>query len=95
MAIYGKPLGDRVLLKLEDTEKTSSGGIILNHTTQDVQTAKVVATSDGFIAQNGELIKLSVEVDNSVLINNGAGQKIRLNGEDYHLVRESEILMIV
>jgi co-chaperonin GroES (HSP10) len=34
MANFGKPLGDRVLLKLEDTEKTSSGGIIINHTTQ-------------------------------------------------------------
>ena len=93
--IYGKPLGDRVLLQLEDTEKTSSGGIILNQTTQNVQPAQVVAVSDGFIGQNGEMIKLSVEVGNSVLINNGAGQKIRLGGSDYFLVRESEILMIV
>jgi chaperonin GroES len=95
MANIGKPLGDRVLLKLEDSEKTSSGGIIINHTTQNVQTAEVVEVSDGFIGQNGELIKLSVNRGNKVLINNGSGQKIRLDGIDYYLVRESEILMVI
>jgi chaperonin GroES len=95
MTNIGKPLGDRVLLKLEDSEKTSSGGIIINHTTQNVQTAEVVEVSDGFIGQNGELIKLSVNRGNKVLINNGSGQKIRLDGIDYYLVRESEILMVI
>jgi len=96
MANIGKPLADRVLLKLEDvSEKKSTGGIILNQTTQSVQTATVVAVSDGFIGGSGDLIKLSVEVGNSVLINNGAGQKVRFDGQDYFLVRESEILMVV
>lgn len=96
MANIGKPLADRVLLKLEDvSEKKSTGGIILNQTTQSIQTATVVAVSDGFIGANGELIKLSVELGNSVLINNGTGQKVRFDGEDYLLVRESEILMVV
>ena len=95
MANIGKPLGDRILLKLEDSEKTSSGGIIINHTTQNVQTAEVVEVSDGFIGQNGELIKLNVNKGDKVLINNGSGQKIRLDGSDYYLVRESEILMLL
>ena len=96
MANIGKPLADRVLLKLEDiSESKSSGGIILNTTTQTIQTATVVAVSDGFIGGNGELIKLSVEVGNKVFINNGAWQKVRFDGQDYYLVRESEILMIV
>jgi chaperonin GroES len=96
MANIGKPLADRVLLKLEDvSEKKSTGGIILNTTTQTIQTATVVAVSDGFIGGTGELIKLSVEVGNEVLINNGAGQKVKLDGHDYYLVRESEILMVL
>ena len=96
MANIGKPLADRVLLKLEEvSEKKSTGGIILNQTTQAIQEAMVVAVSDGFIGQNGELIKLSVEVGNKVLINNGAGQKVKFDGQDYFLVRESEILMVV
>ena len=96
MANLGKPLADRVLLKLESvSEKKSTGGIILNQTTATVQTAKVVEVSEGFIGANGERIELSIQVGDSVLINNGSGQKVRLDGEDYHLVRESEILMIV
>jgi chaperonin GroES len=96
MANIGKPLADRVLLKLEEvSEKKSSGGIILNTSTQTVQTAEVVEVSDGFIGQNGELIKLNVNRGDKVLINNGAGQKIRLEGHDYFLVRESEILMVI
>ena len=96
MANLGKPLADSVLLKLENvSEKKSSGGIILNQTTATVQTARVVEVSEGFIGANGEKIELSIKVDDVVLINNGSGQKVRLEGEDYHLVRESEILMIL
>jgi chaperonin GroES len=96
MSKIGKPLADRVLLKLESvSEKKSSGGIILNQTTQNIQNAEVVAVSDGFIGGNGGWIELSVKVGDSVLINNGAGQKVRFDGVDYFLVRESEILMII
>tara|TARA_Y100000389_G_C16997256_1_gene287795 strand:- start:83 stop:373 length:291 start_codon:yes stop_codon:yes gene_type:complete len=96
MANNGKPLADRVLLKLEEvSESKSSGGIILNSSTQTVQTAEVVEVSDGFIGQNGQRIKLSVSKGDKVFINNGAGQKIRLDKTDYYLVRESEILMVI
>ena len=96
MANIGKPLADRVLLKLEDiSESKSSGGIILNTTTQTIQTATVVAVSDGFIGGNGQFIELNVSIGDKVLINNGAGQKVRLDGNDYYLVRESEILMVL
>jgi chaperonin GroES len=96
MANIGKPLADRVLLKLEDvSESKSSGGIILNTTTQTIQTAEVVEVSDGFIGQNGQRIKLSVSKGDKVLINNGAGQKVKLDGNDYYLLRESEILMVI
>jgi len=96
MANIGKPLADRVLLKLEDvSESKSSGGIILNTTTSTIQTAEVVEVSNGFVGQTGDIIQLNVKKGDKVLINNGAGQKVKLDGNDYHLVRESEILMIV
>ena len=83
-------------MKLESvTEKKSTGGIILNQTTATVQTAKVVEVSDGFIGGTGEVVELSIKVGDSVLINNGSGQKLKLQGDEYHLVRESEILMIL
>jgi|TARA_R110000803_G_scaffold148691_1_gene214172 chaperonin GroES len=96
MGKIGKPLADRVLLKLEEkSESKSSGGIILNTTTQSVQEAEVVEVSDGYIGQSGDTIQLNVKKGDVVLINNGAGQKVKLDGNDYHLVRESEILMVI
>jgi chaperonin GroES len=91
----GKPLGDKVLLKLEDTsDKKSSGGIILNNSTQAVTEAVVIAVSDGFSSQTGEWIKLSVQVGDKVLISNGTtGDKIKRDGVTYNLVRESDLLM--
>ena len=96
MANLGKPLGDRVLLKLEDTsDKKSAGGIILNQSTQPTQRATVVAVSDGYIISTGEIVPLTVKVDDTVLIMNANGTKIRIEKEDYILTRESEILMVV
>jgi|LakMenE01Jun11ns_1017448.scaffolds.fasta_scaffold9938631_2 chaperonin GroES len=91
----GKPLGDRVLLKLEDTsDKKSSGGIILNQSTQTVVEAVVIAVSDGYPSQGGEWIKLSVNEGDKVLISNGTpGEKIKLGGVSYNLVRDSDLLM--
>lgn len=91
----GKPLGDRVLLKIESTkEEKSSGGIIKMKSAQEVVEATVVAVSDGFTAQTGDFITLQVEVGDTVLVGSAeAGDYIRRNGEKYNLVRESEILM--
>jgi co-chaperonin GroES (HSP10) len=91
----GKPLGDRVLLKLEDTsDKKSSGGIILNQSTQTVVEAVVIAVSDGYPSQGGEWIKLSVNEGDKVLLSNAStGEKIKLGGVTYNLVRDSDLLM--
>ena len=93
----GKPLGDRVLIKLEARQETkSTGGIILRETSEDVLYAEVIEVSDGFIGQNGEWIKLVVKPGDRVLVsNNNTGTKIRLDGEKYNLIRESEILMVI
>tara|TARA_B110000503_G_scaffold36200_1_gene59175 strand:- start:4189 stop:4485 length:297 start_codon:yes stop_codon:yes gene_type:complete len=91
----GKPLGDKVLLKLEDTsDKKSSGGIILNQSTQTVIEAVVIAVSDGYPSQSGEWIKLSVIAGDKVLLSNGTtGEKIKLGGVTYNLVRDSDLLI--
>lgn len=91
----GKPLGDRVLVKLEDTsEKKSTGGIILNQSTQTVVEAVVISVSNGYPTQSGEWINLSVAEGDKVLLSNGAtGEKIKLGGVTYNLVRESDLLM--
>lgn len=96
MSNLGKPIGDKVLIKLENaSEKKSSGGIILNQTTLNVQTAKVVAVSDGFIIHNGDFVKLLVKEGDTILVQQGTGTKIRLEGQDYQLIKEQDILMIL
>lgn len=91
----GKPLGDRVLLKIESKKQDKSeGGIITLKSAQEVVQATVVAVSDGFVGQNGEFIELQVEEGDSVLVGSAeAGDAIRIEGQKYNLVRESEILM--
>lgn len=91
----GKPLGDRVLLRIDSAKNTkSSGGIYVGNSTKNVVEAEVVAVSDGFVAQNGEFVKLNVEEGDRVLVGSAeSGDPIRMNGQKYNLVRENEILM--
>jgi len=93
----GKPLGDRVLIQIEDKQETkSTGGIILRESNEDVSRAKVIEVSDGFAGPSGEWIELAVKPGDTVLVsNNELGQKIRLDKVKYSLIRESEILMVV
>ncbi|MEI7463528.1 MAG: co-chaperone GroES [Candidatus Taylorbacteria bacterium] len=92
-----KPLFDRVLIK-EDTEhkekKTSSGIIIPITVNEDKGSKKgeIVAVGEGKV-EDGELIKLSVNVGDSVLFQ--WGDKIKVDDDEYYIVRESEILAII
>ena len=92
-----KPLADRVLIK-EDTEhkeKKTSSGIIIPVTVDDDKGARrgeVVAVGPGRI-EDGKLVKLSVAVGDTVLFS--WADKIKVGEEEYHLVRESEILAVI
>lgn len=94
-----KPLGDRVLLKIQNVKdnKTASG-IIIPETVKldDVMEAEVVAVSKGYMTPNGNLITLSVkEGDRVLLAPHNTGHKVKFSDTEYHLVREGEILMIL
>jgi chaperonin GroES len=94
-----KPLGDRVLLKIQDVkDNKTAGGIIIPETAKldDVKEAEVVAVSKGYMTPNGDLVSLSVnEGDKVLLAPHNTGHKVKLGDTEYHLVRESEILMIL
>jgi len=93
----GKPLGDRVLLDIDGgAERKTESGLIIDSSTQDVVEATVMAVSDGFVGHNGEYVKLQVSEGDRVLVGSAeAGDKIRIKGKKYSIVRESEILMKV
>ena len=93
-----KPLGDRVLLKENQKEEKTASGIIIPDTVakEDVKTAKVISVGPGLYTQAGSLIPMNVVVGDEVIVPPyHQGQEIKLNGEKYTLLRESEILMVI
>jgi chaperonin GroES len=93
-----KPLGDRVLLKENQKEEKTASGIIIPDTVvkEDVKTAKVVSVGPGLYTQAGSLIPMNVSAGDEVIVPPyHQGQEIKLNGEKYILLRESEILMVI
>lgn len=92
------PLGDRVLVKeIKNKENKTLGGIIIPETVHnlDVKLANVIAVGEGLYTQNGIKIPMSIRVGDQVMIPFGIGQEVKVDGEEYLLFRESELLMIL
>lgn len=95
-----KPLGDRVLLtELEAKEETmTASGIIIPETakSEDVKRARVEAVGDGLFTQSGVAIPMSVKVGDEVILPPyHQGQEVKVGGNKYLLLRESELLMVI
>ena len=90
-----RPLHDRVVVKRIDAEEKTKGGIIIPDTAKEKpQHAKVVAAGSGRVNDDGTTIPLDVKAGDYVLIGKYAGTEIKLDGEEYLIVREDEILGI-
>lgn len=90
-----KPLSDRVLIRpVEAEEKTSSGIIIPDTAKEKPQRGTVVEAGPGRV-ENGTKIDMSVSKGDEVLYGKYAGTEVTLDGEDYLIMRESDILGIV
>lgn len=91
-----RPLGDRVLVKrLEEEEKTKGGIIIPDTAKEKPQQGKIVAVGNGRTTEDGKVIPLNVKVGEKVLFQKYAGSDIKIEGEDYLILREEEILGII
>ena len=87
------PLGDRVVLKREDAESTTTGGIVLPDSAQDKpQRGSVISVGDGYTKDDGTKTPLTVKEGDRVLFSSYAGEEISLGDEEYLLLRESDIL---
>jgi chaperonin GroES len=93
------PIGDRVLLKeTEQQNDRTAGGIIIPDSAklEDVKRAKVIKAGPGIYTQGGVLIPMAVaEGDEVILPPYHQGVEVKINGEKYTLLRESEILMVL
>lgn len=91
-----KPLHDRVLVRRQEAETKTAGGIIIPDTAQEKPaTAEVVAVGTGVRDENGKLQPLAVAVGDVVLFSKWSGTEIKLDGEDLLVVKESDILGIL
>ena len=90
-----KPLADRVVIKMVEAEETTKSGIILAGSAKEKpQVAEVVAVGPGGVV-DGKEVTMYVEVGDKVVISNYAGTEVKLDGEEYKIVRQNDILAVV
>ena len=91
-----KPLEDRVVIKAQDAEEVSNGGIILPDTAKEKpQQGEIVATGPGKTSDSGNVIKLTVKKGDAILYGKYSGTEITVEGTEYLIMRESDILAIM
>lgn len=91
-----KPLADRVVVKPGEAMEKVKGGIIIPDTAKEKpQQGEIVAVGPGKVSDAGELIKMEVKVGDKVLYGKYSGTEVTIDGEDYLIMRESDILAIV
>ena len=90
-----RPLADRVVIKMTEAEEVSKGGIILTGSAKEKPSvAEVIAHGAGGMV-DGHEVKMELKVGDKVLIGQYAGSKVKLDGEEYTIVHQSEVLAVV
>ena len=90
-----KPLGDRVVIKSLESEETTKSGIVLTGSAKEKpQTAEVIAVGPGGMVDGKEVV-MSVKAGDKVLYSKYAGTEVKLDGEEFIIVRHSDLLAIV
>ena len=90
-----KPLGDRVVIKMVETEETTKSGIVLPGSAKEKpQYAEVVAVGPGGVV-DGKEIAMEVKVGDKVLLSKYAGTEVKFDGEEYIILKQGDILAVV
>jgi chaperonin GroES len=88
-----QPLGDRLIVEVLEEEETTVSGIVLPDTAKEKpQRGRVLAVGPGARDEDGEYIKMDVEVDDEVIFSKYGGTEIKVDGDDVLILRESDIL---
>jgi chaperonin GroES len=91
-----KPLSDRVVVKPAEPDEKVQGGIIIPDTAKEKpQKGKIIATGPGKTSDTGKIIAMEVKVGDTVLYGKYSGTEVTIDGEDYLIVRESDILAVI
>jgi len=91
-----RPLNDRILVqRLEQEDKTAGGIIIPDSAKEKPAEGKIVAVGNGKLNDNGERVAMDVKVGDTVLFSKYGGTDVKIDGEDYLIMREDDILGII
>ena len=91
-----KPLADRVVVKLVEAEEKTKTGILLTASAQEKpQIAEVVAVGPGAYSEDGKLIPMEVKVGDKVITGKYSGTEVKMDGVEYTIVKQSDVLAIV
>ncbi len=91
-----KPLYDRILVKRLNTEEKTKGGIIIPETAKEKpQEGKVVSVGKGKLLENGSTRPLDVKAGDRILFSKYGGTEINIEGDEYLILREDEVLAVV
>ena len=90
-----RPLHDRVLIKVLDSEEKTSGGIIIPDTAKEKpQEGEVVAVGPGAMNDTGKLAPMDVKIGDIVLFGKWSGTEVKIDGKEYSIMKESDIMGI-
>jgi len=90
-----RPLHDRVLIKVLDSEEKTSGGIIIPDTAKEKpQEGEVVAVGPGAMNETGKVAPMDVKIGDIVLFGKWSGTEVKIDGKEYSIMKESDIMGI-
>jgi chaperonin GroES len=91
-----RPLGDRIIIELvESEEKTASGIVLPDSAKEKPQEGKVVAVGTGRVLESGERVALDVAVGDRIIFSKYSGTEVKYQGVEYLILRENDILAVV
>ena len=91
-----KPLYDRILVKRIEEKEQKRGGIIIPDSAKEKpQQGKVIAAGNGKFKDDGQRVPLDVKAGDSILFGKYSGQEIKLDGDEYLIMREDDVLAVV
>jgi chaperonin GroES len=91
-----KPLHDRILVQRVEEESKTKGGIIIPDTAKEKPAeGKVVAVGNGRLGEDGKVIPLEVKANDRVLFGKYSGTEVKIEGEEYLIMREDDVLGII
>jgi len=94
--MHFRPLHDRVLVRRIDAEEKTAGGIIIPDTAKEKpQEGEVVAAGPGARNEQGQLIPIDVKAGDRVLFGKWSGTEVKIDGQDYLIMKESDLLGVV